>query len=139
TLMESMSGFAHITGQPDGPPTLPPFGLADSIAGITAATAVTMALYHRDARGGRGQLIDLSILEPIVSVLGPQPIVYDQLGVVQQRSGNRSGNNAPRNTYRTKDGRWVAISTSTTPIAERVMRLVGHPEVINEPWFATGR
>ncbi len=139
TLMESMSGFAAITGQPDGPPTLPPFGLADSIAGITAATAVSMALYHRDARGGQGQQIDLSILEPIVSVLGPQPIVYDQLGIVQQRTGNRSGNNAPRNTYRTKDGRWVAISTSATTIAERVMRLVGHPEVIDEPWFATGR
>lgn len=139
TLMESMSGFAAITGQPDGPPTLPPFGLADSIAGITAATAVSMALYHRDARGGQGQQIDLSILEPIVSVLGPQPIVYDQLGIVQQRTGNRSGNNAPRNTYRTRDGRWVAISTSATTIAERVMRLVGHPEVIDEPWFATGR
>lgn len=139
TLMESMSGFAHITGQPDGPPTLPPFGLADSIAGITAVAAVTMALYHRDARGGTGQVIDLSILEPIVSVLGPQPIIYDQLGLVQQRTGNRSGNNAPRNTYQTRDGRWVAISTSTTSIAERVLRLVGHPEVIDEPWFATGR
>ena len=139
TLMESMSGFAHITGQPDGPPTLPPFGLADSIAGITAATAVSMALYHRDARDGRGQVVDVSILEPIVSVLGPQPTVYDQLGVVQQRSGNRSGNNAPRNTYRTRDGTWVAISTSTTTIAERVMRLVGHPEVVTEPWFSSGR
>ena len=139
TLMESMSGFAHITGQPDGPPTLPPFGLADSIAGITAVAAVSMALYHRDARGGAGQVIDLSILEPIVSVLGPQPIIYDQLGIVQQRTGNRSGNNAPRNTYRTRDGKWVAISTSATSIAERVMRLVGHPEVIDEPWFTTGR
>jgi crotonobetainyl-CoA:carnitine CoA-transferase CaiB-like acyl-CoA transferase len=98
-----------------------------------------MALYHRDARGGAGQVIDLSILEPIVSVLGPQPIIYDQLGVVQQRTGNRSGNNAPRNTYRTRDGKWVAISTSATSIAERVMRLVGHPEVIDEPWFTTGR
>jgi crotonobetainyl-CoA:carnitine CoA-transferase CaiB-like acyl-CoA transferase len=84
-------------------------------------------------------VIDLSILEPIVSVLGPQPIIYDQLGLVQQRTGNRSGNNAPRNTYQTRDGKWVAISTSTTGIAERVLRLVGHPEVIDEPWFATGR
>jgi crotonobetainyl-CoA:carnitine CoA-transferase CaiB-like acyl-CoA transferase len=134
-----MSGFAHITGQPDGPPTLPPFGLADSIAGITTVAAVSMALYHRDARGGAGQVIDLSILEPIVSVLGPQPIIYDQLGIVQQRTGNRSGNNAPRNTYRTRDGKWVAVSTSATSIAERVMRLVGHPEVIDEPWFTTGR
>lgn len=139
TLAESMSGFAEITGLPDGPPTLPPFGLADGIAGMAAASAITMALYHRDARGGRGQVIDQSILEPIVTTLGPQPIWYDQLGYVQRRTGNRSGNNAPRNTYRTKDGRWVAISTSATAIAERVMRLVGHPEVIDEPWFGSGR
>src|SRR5690606_29677236 len=126
-------GFAYITGEPDGPPTLPPFGLADGIAGIAGLGAVLMALYHRDARGGTGQQIDLSILEPIVTVLGPQPIVYDQLGIVQQRRGNRSENNAPRNTYRTRDGHWVAISTSATSIAERVMRLVGHPEVVDEP------
>ncbi|HJS92612.1 MAG TPA: CoA transferase [Solirubrobacteraceae bacterium] len=138
TLAEAMSGFAAITGEPDGPPTLPPFGLADSIAGITAATATTMALYHRDARGGEGQEIDLSILEPLITALGPQPMIYDQLGEVQQRTGNRSVNNAPRNTYRTADDKWVAVSTSANRIAERVLRLVGHPEVIDEPWFATG-
>lgn len=138
TLAESMSGFAHITGEPDGPPTLPPFGLADGIAGIAGVGAVMMALYQRDARGGGGQQIDLSILEPLVTVLGPQPTVYDQLGIIQQRRGNRSENNAPRNTYRTRDGRWVAVSTSATTIAERVMRLVGHPEVVGEPWFASG-
>ncbi len=138
TLAESMSGFAHITGQPDGPPTLPPFGLADGIAGLSGATAVMIALYHRDQHGGGGQMIDLAIIEPILHVLGAQPTVYDQLGVIQQRTGNRSANNAPRNTYRTKDGRWLAISTSANTVAERVMRLVGHPEVIEEPWFRTG-
>jgi crotonobetainyl-CoA:carnitine CoA-transferase CaiB-like acyl-CoA transferase len=138
TLAEAMSGFAAITGEPDGPPTLPPFGLADGIAGITGAAATMMALYHRDARGGEGQEVDLAILEPLVTVLGPQPIVYDQLGEVQQRTGNRSVNNAPRNTYRTSDDKWVAVSTSANSIAERVMHLVGKPELIDEPWFATG-
>lgn len=138
TLAESMSGFAHITGQPDGPPTLPPFGLADGIAGLTGAVATMFALYHRDARGGKGQVIDLAIIEPILTILGPQPTVYDQLGIVQGRTGNRSFNNAPRNTYRTKDGKWLAISTSATSIAERVMRLVGHPEYIEQPWFRSG-
>jgi formyl-CoA transferase len=138
TLAESMSGFAAITGEPDGPPTLPPFGLADGIAGLAGANAILMALYYRDARGGKGQVIDLAIIEPIFGILGPQPIVYDQLGIIQQRSGNRSVNNAPRNTYRTRDGKWVAISTSAQNIAERVMRLVGHPEVIEEPWFKSG-
>jgi crotonobetainyl-CoA:carnitine CoA-transferase CaiB-like acyl-CoA transferase len=138
TLAEAMSGFAAITGEPDGPPTLPPFGLADSIAGLTAANAALMALYHRDAHGGAGQEIDVSILEPLVTVLGPQPTIYDQLGEVPERTGNRSVNNAPRNTYRTADDKWVAVSTSANSVAERVMRLVGHPELIDEPWFATG-
>jgi crotonobetainyl-CoA:carnitine CoA-transferase CaiB-like acyl-CoA transferase len=138
TLAESMSGFAEITGDPDGPPTLPPFGLADGITAQTTANAILMALYHRDVHGGSGQVLDLAIIEPILTILGPQPIVFDQLGIIQTRTGNRSVNNAPRNTYRTADGKWVAISTSTQSIAERVMHLVGHPEVIDEPWFASG-
>ncbi|MDI5943875.1 CoA transferase, partial [Micromonospora sp. DH15] len=73
-----------------------------------------------------------------MTAVGPGPTVYDQLGVVEQRNGNRSVNNAPRNTYRTSDGAWVAVSTSAQAIAERVLRLVGHPEVIDEPWFRTG-
>jgi crotonobetainyl-CoA:carnitine CoA-transferase CaiB-like acyl-CoA transferase len=138
TLAEAMSGFAAITGEPDGPPTLPPFGLADSISGIAAASATVMALYHRDVHGGDGQEIDLAIVDPMITALGPQPSVFDQLGIVQKRTGNRSVNNAPRNTYLTKDGVWVAISTSATSIAGRVMTLVGHPEVIEEPWFSSG-
>jgi crotonobetainyl-CoA:carnitine CoA-transferase CaiB-like acyl-CoA transferase len=138
TLAESMSGFAAMTGEPEAPPTLPPFGLADGISGLAGAFAVMNALYHRDARGGRGQVIDLAIIEPILSVLGSQATVYDQLGVVPTRTGNRSENNAPRNTYRTRDGRWLAISTSADTIAARVMELVGHPEVISEPWFGSG-
>jgi len=137
TLAEAMSGFAAITGEPDGPPTLPPFGLADGITALATAAAIMFAIEARH-RTGRGQVIDLAIIEPILTVLGPQPIWYDQLGVVQERRGNRSVNNAPRNIYRTADDRWVAVSTSAQSIAERVMRLVGHPEVIDEPWFQTG-
>ena len=137
TLAEAMSGFAAITGEPDGPPTLPPFGLADGIAALTAAFATMTALHARTATG-RGQVVDLAIIEPILTVLGPQPTVYDATGQVQERTGNRSANNAPRNTYRTRDGRWVAVSTSAQSIAERVMHLVGRPEFIEEPWFASG-
>ncbi|WP_326595054.1 CaiB/BaiF CoA transferase family protein [Streptomyces sp. NBC_01803] len=137
TLAEAMSGFAAITGEPDGPPTLPPFGLADSIAALTTAYAVMAALAGRD-RTGYGQVVDMAIIEPILTVLGPQPIWYDQLGYVQPRTGNRSANNAPRNTYRTADDRWVAVSTSAQSVAERVMRLVGRPELIERAWFATG-
>jgi len=137
TLMEAMSGFAHQTGQEDGPPTLPPFGLADGVAGIAGAYAVLTALYHRDARGGAGQVIDLALLEPLLGILGPGPTVYDQLGIVAGRHGNRSPNNAPRNAYVTRDGRWVAISASATSIAARVMRLVGRADLVEKPWFAS--
>ncbi|WP_405944844.1 CaiB/BaiF CoA transferase family protein [Streptomyces sp. NBC_00932] len=137
TLAEAMSGFAAMTGEPEGPPTLPPFGLADSIAALSTAYAVMAAIAGRD-RTGCGQVVDMAIIEPMLAVLGPQPIWYDQLGYVQPRTGNRSNNNAPRNTYRTRDGSWVAVSTSAQSIAERVMRLVGRPEFIDEPWFASG-
>jgi crotonobetainyl-CoA:carnitine CoA-transferase CaiB-like acyl-CoA transferase len=137
TLAEAMSGFAAITGEPDAPPTLPPFGLADSIAGLATAYAVMTALRARDT-SGHGQVIDMAIIEPILTVLGPQPLWYDQLDHVQPRTGNRSANNAPRNTYRTADGSWVAVSTSAQSVAERLMRLVGRPDLIEEPWFATG-
>ena len=83
-------------------------------------------------------MIDLAIIEPILTILGAQPTIYDQLGTIQERTGNRSGNNAPRNTYRTRDGRWVAVSTSADAIAGRVLMLVGHPEVVDLPWFKTG-
>jgi crotonobetainyl-CoA:carnitine CoA-transferase CaiB-like acyl-CoA transferase len=139
TLAEAMSGLAHQTGQPDGPPTLPPFGLADGVAAISGAYAVMLALYHRDVNGEAGQVIDLSLLQPLLSILGPGPSAYDQLGVVPGRQGNRSSNNAPRNAYRTRDGRWVAISASATSIAERVMAVVGRPDVAQREWFPSAR
>jgi crotonobetainyl-CoA:carnitine CoA-transferase CaiB-like acyl-CoA transferase len=139
TLAEAMSGFAQQTGAETGPPTLPPFGLADGVAGITGAFAVMTALYCRDCPPGNalGQVIDLSLLEPLLGILGPGPSAFDQLGIIAGRHGNRSPNNAPRNTYLTKDGRWVAISASATSVAERVMRLVGRPDLVKEPWFAS--
>ena len=123
--------------------TLPPFGLADGIAALAISQAILTALYAQKnpaSEGfGVGQVIDLAIIEPILAILGPQPTVYDQLGIIQARNGNRSVNNSPRNTYLTLDNRWVAISTSAQSIAERVMHLVGHAEVIAEEWFKQGR
>ena len=138
SIAEAMSGFAAITGEPDGPPTLPPLGLADGIAALATSLAVTAALRSAEATG-RGQVVDVAIIEPILMLLGAQITTYDQLGQLQQRLGNRSANNAPRNVYRTADGEWVAVSTSSQSIAERVLRLVGRPDVVDEPWFATGR
>lgn len=137
SLAEAMSGFAALTGEPDGPPTLPPFGLADGIAALATSYAIMVALRSAE-HTGVGQVVDMAIIEPILMLLGGQITTYDQLGTVQRRTGNRSVNNAPRNVYRTGDGEWVAVSTSSQSIAERVMRLVGRPELIEEPWFASG-
>ncbi|MEU7748257.1 CoA transferase [Nonomuraea sp. NPDC049158] len=138
TLAEAMSGFAAMTGQPDGPPTLPPLALADGIAGLAMSYAIMVALRARE-QTGRGQVVDMAIIEPILGILGPQMSAYKALGVVPQRTGNRSSSNAPRNTYRTRDGRWLAISTSAQPIAERVVTLVGRPDLVEQPWFASGQ
>jgi crotonobetainyl-CoA:carnitine CoA-transferase CaiB-like acyl-CoA transferase/citrate lyase beta subunit len=138
TLAEAYSGFAHMTGQADGPPTLPPFGLADAVCGLAGTYAVLTALYWRDAGGGgEGQVIDLSLYEPLFSALGPQVTEFDALGVVQNRQGNRSPRTSPRNAYETADGRWVAISGGTQQIADRVMAAVDRPELASDPRFSS--
>ncbi len=138
TLAEAMSGFAASSGEADGPPLLPPFGLADGIASLATAFAVMCALHQRHGTG-RGQVVDVAIVEPIMAMLGPQISRWDQLQTLQPRLGNRSSNNAPRNIYRTLDDHWVAVSTSAQTIAERVVRLVGRPDLVDQSWFASGR
>jgi crotonobetainyl-CoA:carnitine CoA-transferase CaiB-like acyl-CoA transferase len=137
TLAEAMSGFAALNGEPDGPPLLPPLALADGVAALATAFAILVALRARDETG-RGQVVDTSLVEPLLALLGPQVTAYDLLGTLPERTGNRSGHNAPRNVYRTADGAWVAVSASATSIAERVLRLVGREDIAREPWFATG-
>jgi crotonobetainyl-CoA:carnitine CoA-transferase CaiB-like acyl-CoA transferase len=137
TLAEALSGFAALNGEPDGPPLLPPLALADGVTGLATAFAVLAALRARDSTG-RGQVVDLSLVEPLMTLLGPHVTAYDQLGELQPRTGNRSSHNAPRNVYRTADGSWVAVSSSATSIAERILRLVGRPDLVAEPWFGTG-
>src|SRR6201995_5379094 len=104
-----MSGFANITGQADGPPTLPPFMLADGVASLHAAYAIMMALYHRDVHGADGQLIDISLVEPLARMLEQSLVTWDKTGVVPERVGNRWDISAPRNTYRTADEKWLAM------------------------------
>ena len=137
TLAEAMSGFAALNGEPDGPPLLPPLALADGVAGLATAFAIMVALRARDTTG-EGQVVDTSLVEPLMTLLGPQLTAFDLLGELQPRTGNRSSHNAPRNVYRTADGMWVAVSASATSIAERVMRLVGRADLVAEPWFETG-
>lgn len=133
TLAEAMSGFAHLTGQPDGPPTLPPFMLADGVAGLAATYATMMALYHRDVHGGRGQLVDVNLIEPLARLIESATLTVDQLGVVPVREGNRLDASAPRNAYRTADGKWLALSGASPNIAVRVFRAIDRPDMADNP------
>jgi formyl-CoA transferase len=137
TLAEAISGFANINGWEDKPPALPPFALGDCIAGFTGCFAIMFALWWREHGGnGKGQVIDLSIYEPMFWMLGPQAALYDKTGEIIGRTGNRTPFTAPRNAYRTKDGKWLALSATAQSIAERVVRLIGRPDFIEQPWFA---
>ncbi|HEY3882646.1 MAG TPA: CoA transferase [Trebonia sp.] len=135
TLAEAMSGFAHLVGEPDGPPSLPPFMLADGVAALTATNAVTAALYHRDVRGGGGQVIDVNLIEPLARLIESATLSCDQLGVSPQRSGSRFDASAPRNCYRTKDGDWVAISSASPRMAQRVFAVVGRQDMADDPGY----
>jgi crotonobetainyl-CoA:carnitine CoA-transferase CaiB-like acyl-CoA transferase len=133
TLAEAMSGFAHVVGQPDGPPTLPPFMLADGVASLAATYAVMMALYHRDVRGGEGQLVDVNLIEPLARLIESSTLAFDQLGTVPGRVGNRLDASAPRNAYRTADDKWVAISSASPSIAVRVFRAINRADLAHDP------
>jgi crotonobetainyl-CoA:carnitine CoA-transferase CaiB-like acyl-CoA transferase len=135
TLAEAMSGFAHVTGQPGGPPTLPPFMLADGVASLAATYAVMMALYHRDVHGASGQLVDVSLIEPLARLVEQSTLAYDQLGVVETRTGNRADASAPRNVYRTSDDQWIAMSSASASTAARVYRAIERPDLATRPEY----
>ena len=136
TLAEARSGFAHLTGQPEGPPTLPNMGLADGVAGIMGAFAVMLALRARERGDGLGQRIDLSLCDSVLRLIEPSLLDWSQLGIAGQRTGSRSVHVAPRNVYRCRDGNWVALSASTPSIARRVFAAIGRPELADDPRFA---
>jgi crotonobetainyl-CoA:carnitine CoA-transferase CaiB-like acyl-CoA transferase len=135
TLAEAMSGFAHVTGQPDGPPTLPPFMLADGVASLAATYAVMMALYHRDLHGAGGQLVDVNLIEPLARLIESSTLSFDQLGNIPGRVGNRLDASAPRNAYRTADDHWLAISSASPNIAKRVYRAIDRPDLADDPAY----
>jgi crotonobetainyl-CoA:carnitine CoA-transferase CaiB-like acyl-CoA transferase len=142
TLVEAMSGFAARTGFPDREPVLPPLALADMIAGLYGAFAVVTALRARDGESQgsgqrRGQIIDLSLLESMFSVLGPEAAIYRLTGVVKERVGSGSNTSAPRNVYRCADGQYVALSGSTGTMARRVFEVIGRAEMIEDERFRT--
>jgi len=137
TLIEAMSGFADRTGFADREPVLPPLALADMVAGIYGASATMMALYARQAGTARGQVIDLSLLEPMFSVLGPEAAIHAVTGKVKQRVGSASNTASPRNVYRCKDGKYLALSGSTPAVARRIFEIIGRPDMNDDPRFTS--
>jgi formyl-CoA transferase len=137
TLAEAMSGFVYLNGYPDREPLLPPTGLADGIAAMFSTFAIMFALYNRDVNGGGGQYIDTSLIEPIFSILGPQPLRYQQRDEIEERTGNRSSSSAPRNVYETGDDRYVAISASVQSVAMRLFDAIERPELKDDERFET--
>ena len=136
SLVEAMGGFAAMNGYPDQPPVLPPFALADSMAGLYGAVAVMNALRHAE-RGGGGQVIDLSLFDPIHELLGPLALEYRLTGATVPRRGSRSPTHAPRNVYATSDGHFIAISAGMERTVQRLFEAIGRPEMAGDPRFAS--
>ncbi|HET6316791.1 MAG TPA: CoA transferase [Chloroflexota bacterium] len=137
TVVEGMSGFAASNGFADREPVLPPMYLADGAAGLYGASAALIALREVEQNGGRGQVIDLPLLDPLFAILGPQAANYRLTGQPKQRTGSRSTNSAPRNVYRTLDARYISLSASVQSMAERLFRAIGRPELIDDPRYHT--
>ena len=136
TLVEAFSGFADKNGFPDKPPALPNLGLADMIAGLSGAFATLAAVREVEVNGGPGQVVDLSLLEPMLGILGPDAGIYQHTGQLPRRLGNRAEVAAPRNAYLCSDGHWMVMSGSTQRMAQRILRAVGAPELVDDPRFA---
>jgi formyl-CoA transferase len=137
TLIEAFSGFAAMNGFADRAPVLPAFAMADAFAGLWGAAATLTALRAVEVGSGPGQVIDLSLIEPILAMLGPKAAEYRLTGTTTPRLGSRCTIQAPRDVYRTRDGKYVALSTGTQTMAERLFRAIGRPKLNDDPRFST--
>lgn len=138
SLIEAMSGFASMNGFADRPPVLPPFAMADTIAGIYGST-LALAMLHKQRQSSNPsvQEVDLSLFEPLFSVLGPQAAEYQLTGAVTPRSGSRSPTHAPRNVYQTHDGRWIALSAGMEGTLKRLFEGIRFPNGLDDPRFSS--
>ncbi|MGO3662572.1 CaiB/BaiF CoA transferase family protein [Microbacterium gubbeenense] len=136
TVAETTSGFAFLNGWPETPPTAPPFGFADSIAGISAAFGSAMALYRRSATG-EGSVVDVALHEPLMFILGDAILNYTTTGEIMQRHGNASGAASPRGIYQASDGGWLSIAASAQSIAMRLFDAMGRSDLKDDPRYAT--
>jgi crotonobetainyl-CoA:carnitine CoA-transferase CaiB-like acyl-CoA transferase len=137
TLAEGYSGFAAINGFADREPVLPPMFLGDMTAGLSGAIAVMVALWACVANDAPGQVVDISLFEPLLAILGPSAANYALTGKIKPRTGSRSTHTSPRNAYRTRDGKWLCLSSSTQTMAERLFCAIGRPDLVDDPRYRT--
>ena len=137
TVAETASGFAFLNGWPETPPTAPPFGFADSIAGISAAFGTAMALFRREMSGGIGSEVDVALYEPLMFILGDAVLNYTASGTIMERHGNASGAASPRGIYQAADDGWLSIAASNQAIAMRLFEAMGRPELQTDERYAT--
>lgn len=136
TVAETSSGYAYINGWPDTPPTSPPFGFADSIAGISAAFGTSMALFNR-SRTGLGDVVDVALYEPLMFIIGDIVLNWTGNQVIQERVGNGTGSASPRGIFQAQDGKWLSIAASSQTIAVRLFEAMERPDIIEDPRYAT--
>lgn len=136
TIAEVTAGYAFLNGWPQTPPTAPPFGFADSIAGISAAFGTSMALFRRGL-SGQGSVVDVALYEPLMFILGDAVLNYTATGEIMQRHGNSSGAASPRGIYQAADGGWLAIAASNQSIAMRLFDAMERPDLKTDERYAT--
>ncbi len=134
-VAEAMSGLTNLIGEPDGPPMSPGYPLGDLIAGIFGSLSVMMALYHRDLRGGEGQVIDLALYEAVFRFLDFDPIQYDQMKTIHTRTGNRVAYVAPSSMFKTRDGKYLTLAASTQNVWLRLAEAIGRKDMTTDPKF----
>ncbi len=139
TLIEAMSGFAARNGFADREPVLPPLALADMVSGLTGAYATMVALREVELKGGKGQVIDLSLLDAMHAIMGPEAMVLRLTGEIKERVGNASNTAAPRDVYCTSDGAFIALSASIQTMAERLFRVIDRADMIDDPRYRTNQ
>ncbi len=136
SIGESMGGIRYITGYPDRPPVRVGISLGDSLAGMWGAMGTLMAIYHRDMRGGQGQVVDVALNEATFALMEGMLPEYDKLGIIRERTGAAMPGISPSNTYRCKDGKYMVIAGNGDSVFKRFMYAIGRSDLAEDPTLA---
>lgn len=135
-VAEAFGGLRYVTGEPDRPPVRPNLSLGDSVAGLHAALGILMALYHRDARGGCGQMIDVALYESVLNLMEGTIAEFDLAGAKREREGMRLTGIVPSGTYRCADDAYIVIGANGDSIFRRLMSAMGREDLAGDARLA---